>query len=96
MRRLAAILPLATLAMLASGCLATKGDIRLIQDELRATRAQVGLVDTSVVRTNQQIVALQAIVSRLTDSVHVQQARLAALQATTNGELSTMNNQIVQ
>jgi tol-pal system protein YbgF len=86
--------------MLASGCLATKGDIRLIQDELRATRAQVGLVDTSVIRTNaqirQQIASLSAELLRLSDSVRVQASRLASLQATTNGELNTMNGQIVQ
>jgi len=92
---LAAVIPL-----LASGCLATKGDIRLLQEEMRATRTQVGLVDTSVVRSSQQIRQQIATVSaellRLSDSVRVQATRLASLQATTNGELSTMNGQIVQ
>jgi tol-pal system protein YbgF len=87
-------------ALAASGCLSTKGDIRLIQDELRATRAQVGLVDTSVIRSNaqirQQLTALSAEVLRLSDSVRAQGARLLALQATTNGELNAMNGQIVQ
>jgi tol-pal system protein YbgF len=97
-RRIAAILPL--VAITASGCLATKGDIRLIQDELRATRAQVGLVDTSVIRTSQQlrqqINTLSSEVIRLSDSLRLLGGRLATLQATTNGELNAMNSQIVQ
>jgi tol-pal system protein YbgF len=92
------ILPLVVLA--ATGCLSTKGDIRLLQDELRATRAQVGLVDTSVIRSNlqlrQQITTLSAELVRLTDSVRILGNRLATLQATTNGELNSMNGQIVQ
>jgi tol-pal system protein YbgF len=97
--RLAAVF-LPVVAVAATGCLATKGDIRLLQDELRATRAQVGMVDTSVIRNStqlqRQIMTLSAELLRLSDSVRVQGARLAALQATTNGELNTMNGQIVQ
>src|SRR6516165_6677003 len=43
------------LAVVASGFLAKKGDIRLIQDELRATRQQFVLVYTSFIRSNAQI-----------------------------------------
>src|SRR5215471_12798217 len=97
-RRIALVLPLVAVA--ASGCLATKGDIRLLQDEMRATRAQVVVVDTAVLRSSgqlrQQLVALSTEIARLSDSVRAQAARLASLQATTNGELNTMNGQIVQ
>ncbi len=98
MRRAATLLSL--LAIATSGCLATKGDIRLIQDEIRATRAQVGQVDTSVIRSNQQlrqqITTLSSELLRLSDSARLQASRLATMQATTNGELNTMNGQIVQ
>jgi len=91
---------LSLVALATSGCLATKGDIRLIQDELRATRAQVGLVDTSVIRSNaqlrQQLSTLSSDLLRLSDSVRQGAARLATLQGTTNGELDAMNGQIVQ
>jgi tol-pal system protein YbgF len=97
-RRLATLLPI--VAITTTGCLATKGDIALLQDEIRATRAQVGLVDTSVIRSNQQlrqqIQTLSSELLRLSDSVRTQAARLATMQATTNGELNTMNGQIVQ
>lgn len=94
------ILAVPLVAAVASGCLATKGDIALLQDEIRATRSQVGFVDTSVLRSSQQIRQQLASVStellRLSDSVRTQATRLAALQATTNGELNAMNGQIVQ
>lgn len=98
MRRAASLLSL--LAIATSGCLATKGDIRLLQDEIRATRGQVSQVDTSVIRANQQlrqqITTLSSELLRLSDSVRTQAARLASMQATTNGELNAMNGQIVQ
>src|SRR3954470_11526379 len=37
----------ALVALSATGCLATKGDIRLLQDELRATRASVARSDSA-------------------------------------------------
>ena len=91
---------LSLLAIASSGCLATKGDIRLLQDEIRATRGQVSQVDTSVIRANtqlrQQITTLSSELLRLSDSVRIQASRLASMQATTNGELNAMNGQIVQ
>jgi len=96
--RAAVIVPLVAIA--SSGCLATKGDIRLIQDEVRATRAQVGAVDTSVGRSSQQIrqqiIALSAQIDRVNDSLRVLTAHFTAFQGTANGELNTMNGQIVQ
>ena len=90
-----------------AGCLASKGDIRLLQDEFRATRAQLGMVDTSIVRTNeqrrQQIATLSAQVDRLSasmertsDSLRMLAARFDRFQGTMNGEVDAMQQQMVK
>jgi tol-pal system protein YbgF len=82
-----------------TGCLASKSDIRLIQDELRVNRSQVGRVDTSMARANEQrrlqIAALSAAVDRMNDSLRVLAARFASFQATANGEFDAMGRQMV-
>jgi tol-pal system protein YbgF len=102
MRRLAVVAPLVLIAT--TGCLATQGNIRLLQDELRVTRAQLssqlGAIDTSAVRANeqrrQQIAMLSTSVERLYDSVRVLNARFASFQASVNGELGVMGDQMVR
>ena len=85
-----------------AGCLASKGDIRLLQDEFRATRAQLGMVDTSIVRSNeqrrQQIATLAAQVDRLSasverasDSLRMLASRFDRFQGTMNGEVDIAN-----
>lgn len=97
MTRWAAAAPLLIVA--STGCLASKGDIRLLQDELRANRAQLGSVDTSIVRTNEQrrkqISDLSAAVDRMNDSLRILATRFAAFQATANGEFDAMGRQMV-
>lgn len=97
MRRWAVVAPAVLVA--ATGCLASKSDIRLLQDELRATRAQLGTVDTSVNRTSdqrkQQIAALSAQVDRINDSLRVLAARFYSFQGTANGEFDSMGRQLV-
>src|SRR6185312_3167461 len=39
--------------LVTTGCLASKSDIRLLQDELRATRSQLAVGDTSLLRANE-------------------------------------------
>src|SRR5262245_50194240 len=105
MRRWLAAAPVALIA--AVGCLATKGDIRLIQDEFRATRSQIGVVDTSVARANeqrrQQIATLAANIDRLAlaiqrtnDSLRVLAERFARFQGTVNGELDAIGRGMVE
>jgi tol-pal system protein YbgF len=83
-----------------AGCLASKGDIRLLQDELRVSRQQQAEGDTSVLRANQQvrtqIAQLSATLDRAIDSLRAVSQRLAAFQANTNGELDAMGRQMVQ
>ena len=77
MTRWAVVAP--ALALVSTGCLASKSDIRLLQDELRANRSQLGVVDTSIIRTNeqrrQQIASLSAAIDRMNDSLRVLAAR---------------------
>ncbi len=84
----------------ASGCLASKSDIQLLQDEFRATRAQIALGDTSILRADdarrQQIARLSATIDRMNDSIRVLAARLASFQASTNGEFDALGRQMNQ
>lgn len=98
MTRWTALTPVVLLA--AGGCLASKSDIRLLQDELRATRAQLAGGDTAILRADQsrarQIENLAASVERVNDSVRVLASRLASLQANSAGEFDAIGQQIVR
>lgn len=98
MKRWTALTPAVLLA--AGGCLASKSDIRLLQDELRATRAQLAGGDTAILRADQsrarQIENLSASVERVNDSVRVLATRLASLQANSAGEFDAIGKQIVR
>src|SRR3954471_10901013 len=80
------------LALSATGCFATKGDIRLLQDELRATRASVARSDSAHRRTSDSLAqavtrlaasqasgdrALQQSQQRAADSLRALSARVA-------------------
>ena len=98
MKRATRAWPLLLLA--ASGCLASKSDIQLLQDEFRATRAQIAHGDTSATRANddraQQIAQLSAKIDRLEDSLRTLTRTLASFQATANGEFDALSGQIGQ
>ncbi|HET9425412.1 MAG TPA: tetratricopeptide repeat protein [Gemmatimonadaceae bacterium] len=68
------------LALSVTGCLATKGDIRLLQDELRATRASVARSDSAHRRTS--------------DSLAAAVASLAAIQASAGRDLRRTNDEL--
>jgi tol-pal system protein YbgF len=93
-----AVAPLLLFA--ASGCLATKSDIQLLQTEARTSRSQSAEGVAAILRADsvrgRQIAQLSATLVRLTDSVRTLTARFAAFQATTNGEFAAMNTQLVQ
>ncbi|MDB4876272.1 MAG: Tetratricopeptide repeat-containing protein [Gemmatimonadetes bacterium] len=98
MRRWTSVAPVLLLA--SAGCLASKSDIRLIQDELRATRAQVAVGDTSIMRADDarrnQIAQLSASIDRMNDSLRVLSRNFSVFQATVNGELDAMGRQMIQ
>jgi tol-pal system protein YbgF len=98
MTRWTSALPVVLLA--AGGCLASKSDIRLLQDELRASRSQTAAADTAILRAEearrQQIAALSSTIDRMNDSLRYLASRFTAFQANANGEFDAMGRQMVQ
>jgi TolA-binding protein len=88
------------LLVASAGCLASKSDIRLLQDEMRATRTQVAVGDTSIMRADDarrgQLAQLSVSIDRMNDSLRVLSRSFAAFQATVNGELDAMGRQMAQ
>lgn len=82
--------PVAALA--ATGCLASKSDILLLQDEIRTLRTMQSRADTARKRqTDSAIVAI----NRTNDSLRVLGQRFGAFQATIGGELFEMGKQLI-
>lgn len=79
-------------ALAATGCLASKGDILLLQDEIRALRAMQARADTA--RRTQADSALLAI-RRTQDSLRALAMRFGSFQATVTGELFELNKQLI-
>lgn len=88
------MIPVAALAV--TGCMASKGDIRLLQDEIRTLRAMQARADTS---RKSQSDSMVAVLTRsndvLRDSVRALSQRLGSFQATVNGELFEMGKQLI-
>ena len=81
------------LALSTSGCVASKGDVRILQDELRALRSSVAQSDT--VRRAQTDTAMM-LIARANDSLRLLSNRFAAFQANVSGGLYDMNRQLLQ
>src|SRR5688572_19833538 len=90
MRRWQYLAPVAALA--AAGCLASKGDILLLQDEIRALRATQARADT--VRRAQADEAL-VLMRRTNDSLRALGQRFGAFQANMGSELFEMGKQLI-
>ena len=90
----------AALLCVATGCVASKGDIRLLQDELRASRQQQALGDTSILRADEarrnQIAQLSTKLDRTTDTLRAVANRLATLSANINGSFEQIQQQVTQ
>ncbi|MHB0947706.1 MAG: tetratricopeptide repeat protein [Gemmatimonadaceae bacterium] len=87
-RALAALVLVAPL----SGCLASKGDVRLLQDELRALRASVAASDTAHRAQSDSVYRLAA---RTRDSLTALAGRVGRFQADVNGALYDMGRQLI-
>lgn len=101
MRPFRSILMIAPVALLgATGCLATQGNVRVLQDELRASRAQLAQNDSAILRAEEQrraeIAALSANIVHLSDSVRTLTARLALFQANAAGQFDAMGQQVIK
>lgn len=90
----------AALLLCAAGCVASKGDIRLLQDEMRATRTQLALGDTSILRADEarrnQINQLSSKLDRTADTLRVVANRLGTLAANISGSFEQIQQQVTQ
>jgi len=97
-RSLWSIAPVAMFA--ATGCLATQGNVRVLQDELRASRAQLAQNDSAILRAEdarqREIAALAASIDHLHDSVRTLTARLGLFQANATGQFDAMGQQVIR
>ena len=86
-----------------SGCLATKDDIRLLQDDLVVSRtqaaqqaqAQAAAAAQAEAAHHAQMDSVVAALQRANDSIRTLSARLANFQAATNGTLYDVGQQLV-
>lgn len=91
-RRLA---PLA--ALLLAGCLASKGDVALLQGEMRALRdAAARAEEAQRVQLDRSIAQLVTQISRSNDSVRMLSARLSKFQGDVQNDHYEMGRQILQ
>lgn len=73
--------------------MASKGDVRILQDELRALRSSIAQTDTT--RRAQADTAM-LLISRANDSLRALSTRFAAFQANVTGGMYDMNRQLLQ
>jgi tol-pal system protein YbgF len=79
-------------ALAAAGCLASKGDIQLLQDEMRSMRAMQARTDSA--RRVQADSAL-LFIRRTSDSLRTLSQRLGSFQASVTGDLRSLNDQLI-
>jgi tol-pal system protein YbgF len=79
-------------AFAAAGCFASRGDVQLLQDEVRAMRAMQARMDSA---QRVQADSTLRLLRRTTDSLRVLSQRFATFQAVANGEFHEMNNQLI-
>jgi tol-pal system protein YbgF len=75
-----------------AGCMASKSDVRILQDELRALRSSVTQADTA---QRARADSAMALIARANDSLRFLSTRLSAFQASVNGELSDLGRQLI-
>ena len=91
MRRLRLAAPAA--ALVVSGCLASKSDVFLLQNQLQSMQSAQARADTA---RRAQIESVLAQVIQANDSVHALSARLAKLQANVQTDHYEMGRQLLQ
>jgi tol-pal system protein YbgF len=81
------------LAVSTTACMASKGDVRVLQDELRALRSSITQADTA--RRAQADTAMM-LITRANDSLRIFSTRFATFQASVSGGMYDMNRQLLQ
>src|SRR5687768_12746968 len=84
------VAPVAAL-MAATGCFASKGDIALLQDEIRTMRAMEARADSAqLARVDQALLMMR----RTSDSLRARSVRFGAFQANMSGQLFELGKQL--
>jgi tol-pal system protein YbgF len=95
MRRAAAVVP--ALALLSSACFATRNDVRLLQSDVLAFRAEATRADTARARQLASVAAaMSAALGSLSDSLRETSARMDRLRGETRTELYSIEQQLLQ
>src|SRR5881628_2514890 len=81
------------LVLSTTACMASKGDVRVLQDELRALRSSIAQTDTA--RRAQADTAMM-LISRANDSLRLLSTRFSTFQANVTGGMYDMNRQLLQ
>ena len=81
------------LALATGACFATRNDVRILQEDLAASRAAMLRADSA---RAVQIAQVAATLGLVTDSVRSANARLERWQATATGELRSIQEQLIQ
>ncbi len=76
----------------AGGCLASKGDIRLLQDQLTSMQSRQVYADSL---RRLQVDSVLRLLARANDSLRSLDGRFAAFQAKTTGDLYSINQQLL-
>jgi tol-pal system protein YbgF len=76
-----------------TGCMASKGDVRTLQDELRALRSSIAQTDTT---RRAQADSAMMLIARANDSLRALSTRFSAFQANVSGGMYDMNRQLLQ
>src|SRR2546423_5516558 len=81
------------LLVAAVGCVASKGDVAILQDELRALRSSIARSDTA---QRAQADTAMMLIGRANDSLKLLSGRFAVFQANVSGGMYDMSRQLLQ
>jgi tol-pal system protein YbgF len=85
---------LAPVALLATGaCVATRSDLRVLQNDLSIVRTEMAMADTARAR---QLDSVIAALGRTSDSLRVMQSSLGKFQGDVREELYSLGQQLIQ
>ena len=93
MSRFAYRLTPVALALATGACFATRSDVRILQEDMAAARAAMLKADSTRAA---QIAAVATTLGQVNDSVRSANTRIARMQANAQGDLRTIQEQLIQ
>ena len=80
------------IALMTGACFATRSDVRILQEDVASVRAEAARADSARAA---QIAAIQTMLTEVTDSVRSANRRLASWQGTVQGDLRSIQEQLL-